>query len=303
FAIAAAFGFASIMSTILLGDESGYEIGDVQKTKLAVMEAEWHTEEAPAAFTLFGLPNEETQTTDYAVKIPYVLGLIATRSLDKKVTGIAEIKEQHEKRIRNGMNAYALLQKLKNGEDTPENRQQFMEKKKDLGYGLLLKKYTNKVVDANEEQIQKAVDDSVPHVPSMFWSFRLMVGLGFWMLLLFAFTFYESIRQRIGEKRWLLKLALISLPFPWIAAELGWVVAEVGRQPWTIAEVLPTHLSVSSLTTSDLMGSLAGFVIFYTILLIAEVYLMVKFIRQGPGVLGTGRYHNDTHSIAKTTEI
>ncbi len=300
FAIAAAFGFAAVMSTILLGDESGYEIGDVQKTKLAVMEAEWHTEEAPAAFTLFGFPNEETNKTDYAIKIPYALGIIATRSLDEKITGISEIKTQHESRIRNGMKAYALLQKLKNDEDTPENREAFNLVKNDLGYGLLLKKYTNNVVDASDEQIQKAVDDSVPSVAPMFWSFRIMVGLGFWMLFIFGLSFYESIRQRIGEKRWLLRLAFISLPAPWFAAELGWVVAEVGRQPWTIAEVLPTHLSVSTLTTGDLFGSLAGFVIFYTVLLIAEVYLMVKFIRKGPGVLGTGRYHDDTHSIAKT---
>ncbi|NLZ78014.1 MAG: cytochrome bd-I ubiquinol oxidase subunit CydA, partial [Gammaproteobacteria bacterium] len=82
FAIASAFGLASILSVIILGDESGYEIGDVQKTKLAAIEAEWHTEEAPAAFTLVGLPNMKTQSTDYAIKIPYAMGIIATRSLD-----------------------------------------------------------------------------------------------------------------------------------------------------------------------------------------------------------------------------
>lgn len=300
FAIAAAFGLASIMSTILLGDESGYEVGDVQKTKLAVMEAEWHTEEAPAAFTLFGFPNEATKTTDYAIKIPYALGIIATRSLDEQIIGITDLEKEHEARIRNGMNAYAMLQKLKNGEDTPENREIFAEIKKDLGYGLLLKKYTENVVDATDEQILKAVDDSIPRVAPMFWSFRIMVGLGFWMLLLFALSFYECAKQRIGEKRWLLKLAFISLPAPWIAAELGWVVAEYGRQPWTIAEVLPTHLSVSTLSTGDVLGSIAGFVIFYTLLLIAEMYLMIKFVRKGPGILGTGRYHDDTNSMAQT---
>lgn len=300
FAIAAAFGLASIMSTILLGDESGYEVGDVQKTKLAVMEAEWHTEEAPAAFTLFGFPNEATKTTDYAIKIPYALGIIATRSLDEQIIGITDLEKEHEARIRNGMSAYAMLQKLKNGEDTPENREIFAEIKKDLGYGLLLKKYTENVVDATDEQILKAVDDSIPRVAPMFWSFRIMVGLGFWMLLLFALSFYECAKQRIGEKRWLLKLAFVSLPAPWIAAELGWVVAEYGRQPWTIAEVLPTHLSVSTLSTGDVLGSIAGFVIFYTLLLIAEMYLMIKFVRKGPGILGTGRYHDDTNSMAQT---
>jgi cytochrome d ubiquinol oxidase subunit I len=101
FAIASAFGMASILSVIVLGDESGYEIGDVQKTKLAAIEAEWETEPAPAAFTLFGLPNQAEQRTDYAVKIPYVMGIIATRSVDKQVTGIKDLVREHEGRIRN----------------------------------------------------------------------------------------------------------------------------------------------------------------------------------------------------------
>lgn len=70
-----------------IGDESGYKLGDVQKVKLAAIEAEWHTEPAPAAFTLFGLPNQKEGKTDYAIKIPYLMGLIATRSFDEQVTG------------------------------------------------------------------------------------------------------------------------------------------------------------------------------------------------------------------------
>ena len=162
FAIASAFGLASIMSVILLGDESGYEIGEVQKVKLAAMEAEWETSEAPAPFTLFGLPNEETQETDMAVRIPYVLGLIATRSVDEEIMGIKELTEHAEGRIRNGINAYALLMKLRNGEDTPENRAAFSAVNHDLGYGLLLKRYTPDVVDATEEQIKAAAKDTIP---------------------------------------------------------------------------------------------------------------------------------------------
>ncbi|WP_080993998.1 cytochrome ubiquinol oxidase subunit I, partial [Vibrio campbellii] len=92
FAIAASFGMAAILSTIVLGDESGYELGEVQKVKLAAVEAEWHTEPAPAAFTLFGIPNQETMNTDYAIKIPYVMGIIATRSFDEQVTGLHDLR-------------------------------------------------------------------------------------------------------------------------------------------------------------------------------------------------------------------
>ncbi|OQR31543.1 cytochrome d terminal oxidase subunit 1 [Pseudomonas sp. Bc-h] len=291
FAIAAAFGMASILSVIVLGDESGYEIGDVQKTKLAAIEAEWETEPAPAAFTLFGLPNQETQRTDYAVKIPYVMGIIATRSVDKQVTGIKDLVSEHQGRIRNGMVAYDLLGKLRAGDKSEQTLNAFNEVKRDLGYGLLLKKYTDKVVDANEQQIHQAALDSIPHVASIFWTFRLMVLSGVLMLLLFACAFWASARKNEASKRWLLKWALFSLPLPWIATQTGWWVAEHGRQPWSIGEVLPVHLSASTLSSGDVLGSILALVGFYTVLLIIEMYLMIKFARLGPSSLHTGRYH------------
>ncbi|TOM49383.1 cytochrome d terminal oxidase subunit 1, partial [Vibrio parahaemolyticus] len=147
FAIAASFGIAAILSTIVLGDESGYELGEVQKVKLAAIEAEWHTEPAPAAFTLFGVPNQETMHTDYAIKIPYVMGIIATRSFDEQVTGLRDLRDEHVERIRGGMYAYELLEKLRAGDKSEENMTAFDEVKGDLGYGLLLKRYTDNVVD------------------------------------------------------------------------------------------------------------------------------------------------------------
>lgn len=164
FAIAASFGLAASLSVIVLGDESGYEVGDVQKTKLAAIEAEWETHEAPAAFTLFGLPDQENMKTDYALQIPYALGLIATRSTDEKITGIKDLINQHEQRIRSGMVAYGLLQRLRNGEKSDQVIAEFNEVKDDLGYGLLLKKYTENVVDATEEQIKAAAKDTIPGV-------------------------------------------------------------------------------------------------------------------------------------------
>ena len=291
FAIASAFGMASILSVIVLGDESGYEIGDVQKTKLAAIEAEWETEPAPAAFTLFGLPNQAEQRTDYAVKIPYVMGIIATRSVDKPVTGIKDLVKEHEGRIRNGMVAYGLLTQLRAGDASAETLAAFDTVKHDLGYGLLLKKYTDKVVDASDAQVKQASLDSIPGVASIFWTFRLMVLSGFLMLLLFACAFYASARKNETRKPWLLRFALFSLPLPWIATQTGWYVAEHGRQPWTVGEVLPTHLSASTLSASDVWGSIIALVVFYTVLLIIEMYLMIKFARLGPSSLHTGRYH------------
>lgn len=291
FAIAAGFGLASTLSVIVLGDESGYTAGEVNKVKLAAIEAEWETEPAPAGITVIGMPNDEKERTDYAVKIPYVLGLIATRSVDQKVTGIKELKRQHEVRIRNGMLAYAALTRLKSGDTSPQAKAAFELHKADLGYGLLLKKYTANVIDATDAQITKAVNDTVPKVAPLFWSFRLMVGLGLLFLFIFSASFYFLIRKRLARQRWLLRLAVCAIPLPWVAAELGWIVAEYGRQPWTISGILPTHLSASTLQPSTLYFSLAGFIAFYTVLLVIELGLMVKYVRQGPSSLHTGHYH------------
>ena len=156
------------------------------------------------------------------------------------------------------------------------------------------------MADATEAQIKQAAQDTIPNVALMFWSFRIMVGLGFYMLALIAVSFYFCATRAFDKKRWLLKTLFYSLPAPWIAIEMGWFVAEYGRQPWSIGENLPTFLSTSTLTTGDLIGSLIGFILFYTIFLIAEVYLMTKFVRLGPSSLHTGRYHFEQDSAAES---
>jgi cytochrome d ubiquinol oxidase subunit I len=293
FSVAVGFGLASILSVILLGDESGYEVGDVQRVKLAAIEAEWDTEPAPAAFTAFGLPSNEDEDTHMAVKIPFALGLIATRSLDEEVVGLKDLMRQHEVRIRSGMVAYKYLERLRNGEVNDYNRGAFEEHMDDLGYGLLLKRYVENPAEATEEQIQMAVKDSIPKVAPVFWAFRIMVGAGIWMLLLLVLGFYFNAKRVVQDKRWLLRAFLFSIPVPWIAAETGWFVAEFGRQPWAIGEVLPTSIAASSLTAGDVMFSLGAFIVFYTALFLIEMYLMFKFGRMGPSSLHTGRYYHE----------
>ena len=106
------------------------------------------------------------------------MGLIATRSLDTPVTGIKDLKREHEARIRNGIKAYAALQRVKGGDRSPEAAAELAKLKADLGYGLLLRKYAPNVVDATPEQIRSAVRDTIPRVAPLFWSFRIMVGAG-----------------------------------------------------------------------------------------------------------------------------
>lgn len=298
FSIASAFGLASILSVIVLGDESGYTSGETQKVKLAAIEAEWETTKAPASFTLVGIPNEETQRTDYAIEIPYLLGLIATRSIDEEVRGLKDLYKDNLVRIRNGMKAYADLQKMRAGQKDATTMASFEKNRSDLGYGLLLKKYTAKVVDADDAMIAKAAKDSLPKVAPLFWSFRVMVACGFTMLFIFTMAFYYCATRVADQKRWLMKLAVWCIPLPWVAAETGWFVAEYGRQPWTISGVLPTHMSVSNLTTDQLWFSLMGFLVFYTILLIIEMFLMIKYVKLGPSSLHTGKYHFESTQAA-----
>lgn len=294
FAIAAAFGMASILSVIVLGDESGYRLGEVQKAKLAAIESQWETHEAPAPFTAFGIPDQKNETTKYAIEIPYVAGLIATRSIDEKIEGLRDQIAANEGRVRTGIQAYVLLNKLQSGEKTPENIAAFNKVKADLGYGMLLMPYTKDLATATDDQIKQAAKDSIPPVAPIFFSFRIMVGAGVLMLILIAIAFYDSTRHRIGDRTWHLKALLWGIPLPWIAIEAGWVVAEIGRQPWTIGEVLPTYLSASTLTPGDIWFSLIGICAFYTVLLIVEMYLMFKFARKGPSSLKTGKYFFET---------
>ncbi|MEZ8379489.1 cytochrome ubiquinol oxidase subunit I [Vibrio splendidus] len=293
FAVASAFGMAAIVSTVMLGDESGYELGDVQQVKLAAIEAEWHAEEAPASFTLFGFPNQETMETDYAIKIPYVMGIIATRSLDTPVVGIHDLLAKNEERVRSGILAYGLLEKLRSGDKSQQNIDDFELVKHDLGYGLLVKKYSDNVIDATEQQIKQAAKDTIPTVAPLFWSFRIMVVCGVLMFAIIGLSFVQICRRKIGTNRWLLKATICAIPLPWIACEAGWFVAEYGRQPWAIGEILPVNMAASNLPASSLWISIGLVYLFYTVFLIIEMFLMVKFAKMGPSALKTGRYHHE----------
>jgi cytochrome d ubiquinol oxidase subunit I len=281
FTVAASFGLASALSVVVLGDESGYTANEHQKMKLAAIEAMWDTESAPADFTVFGIPDRENRETHLAVKIPWLLGIIATRSVDTPVPGINELVDHAKTRIKNGIAAAVALDKLHANRTDAQARAEFEAHVHDFGYALLLKRYTPDVVNATDRQIESAAFDTVPGVATLFWGFRIMAGLGFYFIALFATAFVLASRRHF-HKPWLLRAALYSLPLPWIAAELGWIVAEYGRQPWTVEGVLPTFLSASSISASQVMFSLTGFVLFYSALAAVDVFLLVKYIRLGP---------------------
>jgi cytochrome d ubiquinol oxidase subunit I len=280
--VAASFGLASALSVVVLGDESGYTASQNQKMKIAAIEAMWETEPPPASFTIFGLPDTASRTTREEIRVPWALGLIATRSLDTEVPGIKNLVAANAYRIKSGMIAYGAMGQLRANPQDGSARALFEAHVNDLGYGLLLKRYSPAVIDATPEQIDKAAWDTVPNVPTLFWSFRAMVGIGFFFIAFFAFAFWLSAKRQFDRHRGFLRLAILATPLPWISSELGWVVAENGRQPWTIDGVLPTFLSTSSVLAENVLYSLSGFVVFYSLLAVVEFYLMIKYIRLGP---------------------
>ncbi len=279
--VAASFGLASALCVVVLGDESGYTATINQKMKIAGIEAMWDTEPAPASLTLIGFPDVSAHVTRDAISVPWVLGLIATRSIDTPVEGIDDLVKMGRQHIEQGLVAYRALMALRQNPNDEAAKAALAKDAGDLGYALLLRRYTENILDATPAQLTEAANDLIPNVPVLFWAFRFMAGLGFYFILLFAAAFYLASVRRL-DKGWFLRIALLSLPLPWVAAELGWIVAEYGRQPWVVDGVLPTFLGASSVSPGTVVASIAGFVLFYSGLAVTDVVLMVRTIRRGP---------------------
>ena len=294
--VASAFGLASALSVVVLGDESGYTVTENQKMKLAAIEAMWKTEPAPASFTVFGIPDSATHQNRYQIQVPWALGIIATRSFNTVMPGIDDLVADAKTRIKNGLIAYDAIERLKTNRNDPAARADLSAHVNDLGHALLLRRYLADPRKADEATITKAAGDIVPGVAPLFWTFRFMVGLGFYFIALFAAAFWYTSKLDFS-RRWLLWLFLWSLPLPWIAAEFGWFVAEYGRQPWAIDEVLPTFLASSSVSTAQVLFTLCGFVLFYSALAVVDVILMHKYVRMGP-VVALGQARSPAVSLA-----
>src|SRR5690625_6449069 len=133
----------------------------------------------------------------------------------------------------------------------PNNEQalaQFEAHKADIGYGLLLQKYApdGDMTQVTEDEIEMAAKDTIPEVWVIFWAFRLMVAFGLLMLAYFVTAIVMTLRNRVQDSRWFLRASVWMIPVPFLACEMGWLVAEMGRQPWTVFEILPTWLSAST---------------------------------------------------------
>ena len=284
FRLASIFGVISIFSVITLGDALGYLDAKVQPAKLAAMEAVWETEGVPAGFNLIAFPSQKERRNLFELKIPYVLTPLVTHTLTDEIPGIKDVQAASMEKIKNGIPALEALKTLGHDPENAQALEQFETHKKDLGYAMLLQRFSpdQDVSKATQDNIRQAALDAVPYVPVIFWSFRLMVGAGFAMLALLILSSYYSLRNLVQDKRWLLKSALWMIPVPFLAAETGWLTAEMGRQPWAVYGMLPTWNAASSHSLAYMIFSLGGFVLLYSLFICVEMYLMFKLARKGP---------------------
>lgn len=276
--VSASFGLAAALSLAALGDQAGYATSPGQQMRIAAIAAEWHAQTAPASFTIFGFPDDRGRTTRAAVDVPWMLGLGATHSWRKPVASIDELEASNAARVRRGVEALTAL-------DTPwadprAVRIRGMEPgaAADLGYGLLLLRHTISPARADDASIAAATRDTIPNVPLLFWSFRIMALLGLYSIALFGCAFWLASRRRLG-KRGFLRIAACSLPLPWIAGALGWIVSEAGRGPWVIDGLLPVTEAQAS-RPEVIIGAIACLTI--AALFVAGAALLVRLVRLGP---------------------
>ncbi|AEK58929.1 cytochrome ubiquinol oxidase subunit I [Acidithiobacillus caldus] len=290
FRIATVFGVISSIGVITLGDALGYIDAHAQPTKLAAMEAIWTTDPHPvsAAWNLIAFPSRTAQKNYFEISIPYVLTPLLTHSEDTVIPGIIQLEQEAKPRIENGIKAMVALKAYNEDHGNTEALATFKKYEKDMGYGFLAKEFApdQDLAKVNSENLPSVLDKTakatIPNVWVEFWSFRLMVAAGFFMLALFAFAAYYSLKNEVEKHPALLKLALWSIPLPWVAVEFGWITAENGRQPWTVYGWLPTFVSASSHSVGYMIFSLIGFTLLYSSFIAVELYLMFKYARLGP---------------------
>ena len=290
--VAAVFGILASFMNAYTGDSSARTIAKVQPVKFAAMEAltEGKTNAGLVAFGV--LKDSENKVGEkylkdflFKIELPGLLSMMTSGGRDAYVPGVIDLV--HGNRDRNIM---SFDEKKTRGELA---RKTLIDYKNAVKKGNAALRDSLKNVFAEKSfnneyfrffgyaSVEKA-EDLIPDLSGTFYSFHLMVILGFAFIMLFALTLYHLFRGTIEKARWFLWLCLLSIPLPYIASELGWVLAELGRQPWIIQDLMPVSAAVTNIGSGSVIATFFIFAALFTTLLIAEVSIMVKQIKSGP---------------------
>ena len=285
--IGAIFGLVASLLSVWTGDGSGYQIAQTQPMKLAAMEG-LNEGGKGAPFTLIGLtctdpqlPSERMKTVKYGITIPKLLSFLGYHDFDAYVPGIQNIMDGYtsedgkvypsiEQRMANGrlaidaLKTYKQAVKDKNDALASQSLQTLRANFRDFGYGYLSSPY-----------------DTIPPVPLVFYSFRLMVGLGMLFVLLFICSWWYAKKRKFEKFKFIPYLAIACVPLAYIASQCGWIVAEVGRQPWVVQNLMPTNVAITRIASGWVVTTFWMFAILFTLLLIAEIGIMFTQIRKG----------------------
>ena len=291
--IAAIFGFLGTFLTVLTGDGSAYQVAQKQPMKLAAMEG-LYIGKTNAGLVAAGIMNPDKNSWDddkdpFLVKfeIPNMLSMLSYRDASAFVPGVVDLMNggfeivnadgtksialSADEKIKRGklavkaLSDYKIEKKAGNENLASANRNLLEANYQYFGYGFLPDK-----------------NHLVPNVPLTFYTFHLMVILGFFFLGFFPLIWYLSTKKSLEKQRWLLFISVLSIPLAYICSECGWIVAEVGRQPWVIQDIMPTFAAVSNIDTNSVKITFALFAILFTVLLSAELGILLKQIRKGP---------------------
>ncbi len=289
--IATIVGLVTSLLAMFTGDKLSYVVAQVQPMKLAAMEALY---DGGNGVELVGVELlNPFQQPDYAsgeeaalkIAVPNMLSLLATHSLDGYVPGINDIIKGGYT-MPDGTVAPSLDEKMSRGKLAVGALSSYREAKK-TGDAATVEK-NKKILDENIKYFGYGyvsdAEQTVPFVPVCFWSFRVMVGLGALFTLFFIVALFYAYKRDFANTRWLHVAGIVMLPLGYIASEAGWVLAELGRQPWTIQDILPTWIAVSDVGVGSVMLTFFIFLVLFTTLLIVEVSIMSKAVRKGPAL-------------------
>jgi cytochrome d ubiquinol oxidase subunit I len=292
--VASVFGVIAAFATIFTGDSSARKVAREQPMKFASMEALYEGQTHAPLVAVGAMRTDTTRIPNprenfiFKIEIPNALSYMVFLTPSGFVPGITDLVYGNEKqdmlpyeeRIERGAVAIQTLKELKRARDRGDEatyealREKFNDPEwmnnyyRHFGYGY----YKG-----------RELKELIPNVKLNFYSFHIMVILGIHFLILSFITLWLSLKNRWGKRKWLLWVALITLPMPWIASQAGWLVAEMGRQPWVVYELMPTLSAVSRLHPGAVQLTFWIFLVTFTVLFIAEIRIMISQIKKGPG--------------------
>ncbi len=282
--VAAVFGLLATVYTGFTGDESAYVDTTTQPMKLAAYEG-LYSGKTHAGLVAFGVLKADKALADdadpfaFSIKVPGLLSVLAKRDANGFVPGIKDIVYGNPKE-----KVIGVTTKMERGRLAVADLAAFKDARKrgDIEKAtLILKDFTANQDFLGYGYFSKA-EDSVPPVRLTFYSFHFMVILGLFFTLYFLVVLYLAYKDTLENHRWVLRLGILSFFLSMLASQAGWIVAEVGRQPWVIQDYLPTWVATSNIAAGNVQATFFMFLVLFTLLLFAEVKIMLKQITIGP---------------------